>query len=75
MKKAAILVFLAALSAGGASAEAGARSGHGHRYDRGPHGRTVYSVYRSPRFVPPPEYTRPFFFEFFPTNRVNTHQY
>ncbi len=80
MKKAAVLAFLAALVAGNVSAaEAAGRWVRGYGYYHAPHyawhGRTVYSVYRSPRFVPPPAAPEPFFFEFFPTNRVNTHMY
>ncbi len=78
MKKAAALALLAAFVAVNVSAaEAAGRWAKGHRYYHAPHwhGRTVYSVYRSPRFVPPPAVQRPFLFEFFPTNRVNTHMY
>jgi hypothetical protein len=80
MKKAAILAILATLAAGHlSSADAAGRWARGHGYYHGPHygphGRTVYSYSRGPRFVPPPEASRPLFFQFFPTNRVNTHMY
>lgn len=78
MKKAAALALLAALVAVNVSAaEAAGRWARGYGYYHAPrwHGRTVYSVYRSPRFVPPPAAPEPFFFEFFPTSRVNTHMY
>ena len=79
MKKAAVLTFLAALLAGNVSAaEAAGWRVRGYGYYHAPHhwyGRTVYSVYRSPRFVPPPAAPEPFFFEFVPTSRVNTHMY
>lgn len=78
MKKAAALALLAALVAVNVSAAeaAGWRArGYGAYHAPHWHGRTVYSVYRSPRFVPPPPAPEFFFFEFFPTNRVNTHMY
>jgi hypothetical protein len=84
MKKAAVLALFAALLAGGFSAAKSAERGlrvHrvGHRYAHYAHhvrhARTVYPVYRSPRYIPPPEEQEPHFFEFFPTNRVNTHMY
>jgi hypothetical protein len=80
MKKAAVLAFLATLVAGNVSAaDAAGRWARGYGYHHAPHhvwrGRTVYSYSRGPRFVPPPAVPEPFFFEFFPTNRVNTHMY
>ncbi len=77
MKKAAVLALLAAVVAVNVSAaDAAGRWARGYRYHHyAPNGRTVYWVYRSPRFVPPPAVPEPFFFEFFPTNRVNTHMY
>ena len=74
MKNAAALTLLAALLAGSASAaESAQRPYKGYRYYA--RHAPVYSVYRSPRFVPAPTPPQPFFFEFFPTNRVNTHMY
>ncbi len=77
MKKAAVLALLATLVAVNASAAeaAGRWTRNGYYHYPHWHGRTVYSVYRSPRFVPPPAVPQPFFFEFFPTSRVNTHMY
>jgi hypothetical protein len=80
MKKAAVLAFLATLAAGNVSAaDAAGRWVRGYGSYHAPHyaryGRTVYSYSRGPRFVPPPPAPDPFFFEFFPTNRVNTHMY
>ena len=80
MKKAAALALLAALMASDMSAaEAAGRWVRGYGYRHAPyygwHGRTVYSYSRGPRFVPPPAVPEPFFFEFFPTSRVNTHMY
>ncbi len=80
MKKAAALALLAALvTVNVPAAEAAARWVRGHGYYHAPHyswhGRTVYSYSRGPRFVPPPAAPQPFFFEFLPTNRVNTHMY
>ncbi len=80
MRQAAFLAFLAAIAMAGVSTADGAdRWTRGYGYHHSPyyarHGRTVYSVYRSPRFVPPPAAPQPFFFEFFPTSRVNTHMY
>jgi hypothetical protein len=79
MKKAAVLAFLAVLAAANVSADAAGRLVRGYGYHHAPHhvwrGRTVYSYSRGPRFVPPPAAPEPFFFEFFPTNRVNTHMY
>ena len=80
MKKAAALALLAALVTVNVPAtEAAAWRVRGHGYYHAPHyawhGRTVYSVYRGPRFVPPPAAPEFFFFEFVPTNRVNTHMY
>lgn len=70
MKKAVTLAVLAALAGGSISAEAAGRHHRGYNSYR-----PVYSVYRSPRFVPPPTASRLYFFEFIPTNRVNTHMY
>jgi hypothetical protein len=75
MKKAAVLALLATL-AGGVSTAAESAERHGHRYAHHlQHGRTVYSVYRSPRFIPPPPAPEFHWFAFSPTNRVNTHMY
>ena len=77
MKKAAALALLAALVAVNVSAaDAAGRWARGYRYHSyAPHGRTVYWVYRSPRFIPPPPAPNTFWWEFFPTDRVNTHMY
>jgi outer membrane scaffolding protein for murein synthesis (MipA/OmpV family) len=78
MKKAAALALLAAFAAVNVSAaEAAGRWARGYGTYHAPHwhGRTVYSVYRSPRFVPPPPAPNIFWWEFFPTDRVNTHMY
>ena len=77
MKKAIVLAVLAALAAGAISeAQSGERWARGHRAWRhyAP-GRTVYSVWRSPRFAPPPPAPYVFWWEFSPTNRVLTHMY
>lgn len=79
MKKAIVLAVFAALAAGNIStAQSADRWVRGHRvwHHYAPHyGRTVYWVYRSPRFVPPPPAPNAFWWEFVPTDRVNTHMY
>jgi hypothetical protein len=76
MKSGATLALCAALFAGAFPSAASAKKSALHRYyARHVQTRTVYSVYRSPRFFVPPQPSRPLCFAFCPTNRVNTHMY
>ncbi len=82
--KAGILIALsiALLAQGAAAAEAGVRDGgrriwrcHTARVHYAHPSRHVYWVLRTPRVFVPPQPPELFFFEFVPTNRVNTHMY